>query len=137
MAIGLTFAGPGNKILSFFGVFTRSCNPVSICTNGSTAQSYLNKTLILLTTLQANSTLNSILQIQNANFVSYIKNITNQALITSNCTAFIANVKSAQFADVRAERQREQLADNIQRQFQQAAHNATGSSCRNELDCDD
>lgn len=131
----MTFADPPGKLLSFFG-FGRFCTSTSICANNATAPSYLSQTLALITNLQANSSYNSVLQLQNANFISYLKNTTNQALLTTNCIAFVANLKTAIAADEQAERARKQICKNIEQQFDQITRNVTGSNCRNELDFD-
>ncbi len=129
----MTFANFGDNLLAFLK-HPFSHTPASICSNNSTAQSYLSQTLALINKLQANSSYNSVLQLQSANFVSYLQNTTNQALLSNNCTAFMTNLKAAKSADNAAEYTRQQIASNIQQQFQQVAHNATGSNGPNELD---
>jgi len=108
----------------------------SICSsNGTaTAQSYLIQTLSLITTLQANTTTNAILQQQYPNFVSYVKDSTNQALLLSNCTGFVSNLKVAQRADRNAVFATQLLARKIQQQFNQVARNATGSQGPTDVD---
>ncbi|CAF2648189.1 unnamed protein product [Rotaria sp. Silwood2] len=93
--------------------------------------------LSLISNLQANSSYNSVLQLEMVNVVSYLQNTTNQALLSTNCTTFVTNLKAAKSADEAAERTREQIASDIQRQFKQVAHNATGSNNHNELEDSD
>jgi len=129
----LTFANSGFNLLpSFLGFFQPSHGhtPTSICSNTTTAQLYVSQTLILINNLQANSTYNSTLKLQYANFVSYLQNTTNQALLTTNCTVFFANLKAAQLADNAAENTRQQIAAKIEQQFEQVTRNVTG---RDEL----
>jgi len=134
----LACANPGFSISSIFGFFKpHHPTEASICLNNATAQSYLSKALALISTLQANSTTNAVLQLELPNFVSYLKNTTNQALSSTNCTSFVINLKAAQLTDKAAERAREKIDCYIEQQFQQAARNATGSNGRNELDFDD
>ncbi|CAF0805190.1 unnamed protein product [Rotaria sordida] len=92
--IGLTLAFPGDFLLSFFnlGKYFRARTPTSIY-----------------------SLYNSILQIQMANIVSYLQDTTNQALLLTNCTTFVTNLKAAKSADKTAERTRQQIASDIHR----------------------
>jgi hypothetical protein len=132
----LTFAHPGFNLFSFFG-FGRPSHaptPTSICSNTTTAQSYLSQTLALINNLQANSTYNSTLKLQSANFVSYLQNTTNQALLSTNCTIFFTNLKAARLADKAAERTRQQITSEIERKFEQVTRNVTGSNELYELE---
>ncbi|CAF1047359.1 unnamed protein product [Rotaria sp. Silwood1] len=90
--------------------------------------------LSLINTFQANSLYNSVLQTEMANVVSYFQNTTNQALLSTNCTAFMTNLKTAKLADKVAAQARDQIASDIRRQFKQAALNATGLKPPSELD---
>lgn len=107
---------------------------ISICSNSTTAQSYLSQALSLITNLQANATTNAVLQQQYPNFVAYLKNTSNQALLTSNCTSFVSNLKVAQRADKIAVLTTELQARQIQRQFQQVARTAIGNQGPTDVD---
>ncbi len=135
----MTFAGPADSFFSFFdfGWHSHARSPASICSNTTIAQSYLSQILALITKLEANSSTNSVLQLQSANFVSYLQNTTNQALLSTNCTTFVTNLKAAQSADNAAECTRQRIASNIEQKFQQVARNATHSNGPNELDDND
>ncbi|CAF0860764.1 unnamed protein product [Rotaria sordida] len=93
--------------------------------------------LSLINNLQENSLYNSILQIQMANVVSYLQDTTNQALLLTNCTTCVTNLKAAKSVDKTAERTRQQIASDIHRQFQQVARNATRSNAPYEFDSDE
>ncbi len=71
---------------------------------------------------------------QYPNFVAYLQNIVNQALLSSNCTAFVAGVKSAEAADNAAQHAREKISEDISRRIEQVLHNVTGSNGPNVLD---
>ena len=101
--------------------------PPTTCMNSTIAQSYLAQTLSLLNTLQRNSLYNSVLQVEMGNFVSYLRNATNQALLRRNCSAFINGLKAAKSADRAAKRTRRRIAFDIQRQLRMITRNATGS----------
>lgn len=123
----MTFANFGDNLLAFLK-HPFSHTPASICSNTTTAQSYLSQTLALINKLQANSSYNSVLQLQSANFVSYLENKTNQALLSTNCTAFVISLKAAKTADEIAEHKQQQIASYIEHQFEQVARNTTGSN---------
>jgi hypothetical protein len=133
--VGLSLAWPGGGPSHFGGgrpFFSR--NSSSICANSTTAQSYLTQILALINNLQANASCNAVLQLQDPNFVSYLNNATNQALISSNCTAFVIGLKNATWADKTAQRTQLQLAFNIQQQIRQVASNVIGRNRPNDLD---
>jgi ribosomal protein L22 len=134
----LAFARSGESSFSIFNLF-QSLHPrthASICSNNTIAQSYLSQVLSLINNLQVNSSYNSILQLQSANFVSYLQNTTNQALLSTNCTTFVTDLKAAKSADQEAERTRQKIASKIEKEFQQVARNATDNR-PNELDSDE
>ncbi|CAF0865800.1 unnamed protein product [Rotaria sordida] len=137
--IGLTLAFPGDFLLSFFnlGKYFRARTPTSICKNTTISQSYLSQILSLINNLQADSLYNSVLQIQMANVVSYLQDTTNQALLLTNCTTFVTNLKAAKSVDKTAERTRQQIASDIHRPFQQVVRNATRSNAPYEFDSDE
>jgi hypothetical protein len=132
----LTIARPGESILSFFGLGHHSSPQASasVCANPTTAQSFLSQSLALIKNLQANSSTNAILQLELPNFVAYLQNITNQVLLSNNCTIFITNLKGAKLADEVAEQKREHLAAHIEELFEQVGQNVTGSRQYHELD---
>lgn len=130
----MAVARPGEGFFSFLHFGHRS-TVTSICSNSTIAQSYLSQILSLIQTLQANTTTNATLQQRYSSFVSYLQNSTNQAVLTSNCTTFVSNLKVAQAADKNRECVAQELEDRIQQQFQQVARNATGS--RKPVDVDD
>lgn len=134
MIIGLAYAHRGDGHGPFFGwnQYFGNRHPISLCANSTVAQAYLTQVLSLITNLQLNSTYNPVLQLQSPNFVSYLQNTTNQALLSTNCTAFVTNLKMAKLADELAERIRENIAFNIQYQLKQVARSATGGRS-NEL----
>jgi hypothetical protein len=134
----LAFARSGESSFSIFNLF-QSLHPrthASICSNNTIAQSYLSQVLSLINNLQANSSYNAILQLQFDNFVSYLQNTTNQALVSTNCTTFVNDLKAAKSADQEAESTRQKIASKIEKEFQQVACNATDNR-PNELDCDE
>lgn len=110
--------------------------PASICTTNTTQTAYLNDTVALIKTFEQNSTYNTVLQLEASNFVSYITNTTNQALLHSNCTAFVIGVKAAKIADAKAEKNREKIAKDIRKQIDQIPHTVTGSHGFNDMDID-
>ena len=137
--IGLTFARPEHNFFSFlgFGHGRPPSSPISLCSNTTIAQLYLNQTLALVNNLQANPSWNSTLQLTSANFVACLKNSTNQAMITTNCPLFVATLRAAKILDVAAKNTRQQLACSLEQQFQQVIRNVTGGYGRNELDVND
>ena len=90
--------------------------------------------MALINSFQSNATYKTILQEQTPNFVAYIQNPTNQGLLYSNCSLFIAGVKLAKVADQGVQRARQQTSQDIDRRFRQVPHNVTGSNGPNELD---
>jgi hypothetical protein len=128
----LAFGSADGSFFSFFG-FRPRVRP-DVCSNVTVVQTYVNEILPVISTIQGNSTLNAVLLLKWSNFVSYLQNTTNQALITNNCATFIANLKLAHAADDAVESKQEQIASNIDRQFQQVAFNATGYYEHNEFD---
>ncbi len=110
--------------------------PTSICTTNTTQTAYLNDTVALINTFEQNSTYNTVLQLEASNFVSYITNATNQALVHSNCTAFVIGVKTAKAADAKAEHNRQKIAEDIRKRIDQIPHIVTGSYRPNDMDMD-
>jgi hypothetical protein len=108
--------------------------PTSICANNITKAAYLNQTLTLITYFQLNATYSPVFQLESPNFILYMKNSTNQALLYSNCTAFVIGVKNAKSADEAAECTRERISQYIDQRFQQVVYNVTGSKGPNDLD---
>ena len=125
----MTLAHRGHYRLPFPNVhrFFGARIPRRICMNSTIAQSYLAQTLSLLNNLQRNSLYNSVLQVEMGNFVSYLRNATNQALLRRNCSAFINGLKAAKSADTATMRTRRRIAFHIRSQLLKVAYNATGS----------
>ncbi|CAF3786632.1 unnamed protein product [Rotaria sp. Silwood1] len=121
----------------FYGFMRPFLTPTSICANSTTQAAYLAKTITLINNFQLNSTYNSVLQIESPNFVAYLKDPTNQALLYTNCSSFINGVKVAKLADETAARTRQHIAQDIHQQFEQIPHNVTGSNGPNDLDSDE
>ncbi|CAF0742048.1 unnamed protein product [Adineta ricciae] len=137
LCIGATF-GHGRGHGSIFNFFAQLfLTPTSICANTTTQASYLTSTLNLLNTFQQNTTYYTVLQTQSPNFVAYVRNSANQALLYSNCTAFVSGVKSAKTADKTAECNRQKIARDISQRLQQIPHTVTGSKGPNDLDSDE
>ncbi|CAF1329469.1 unnamed protein product [Rotaria sordida] len=118
----------------FYGLIRPFTNPTSICANNETQATYLARTNALINNFQLNSAYNSVLQIELPKFIVYIKDPSNQALLYTNCTAFINGVKAAKLADQSNARTRKQIALDICRQIRQVSRNVTGSNGLNDLD---
>ena len=129
--IGLTFAHSGGGFFSYFGFGNR--DKTSVCSNITSAQSYLTQILPIINSLLANSTYKPILESGWTNYIAFLQNTTNQALLSSNCTVYVANLKAAVVADDNAERIRDDIASIIDKKFEQVARNATGNSGYKEL----
>lgn len=106
---------------------------VSICTNATVTQSYLTKVLAAINAVQANATTNAILQQDRTNFVTYLRNSTNQVLALTNCTVFLTGLKGAMVADRQAVYGRLRMLSSIEQQFRQAASSAVGTNGPNDL----
>ncbi|CAF2860513.1 unnamed protein product [Rotaria sp. Silwood2] len=133
-AICISLAHRNHREAWLYGFIRPFITPTSICANSTTQAGYLAQTIALINNFQLNSTYNSVLQIESSNFVAYLTNPTNQALLYSNCTAFVIGVKAAKSADQQAAQTRQQIAQDIYQKFRQVPHNVTGSNGPNDLD---
>jgi hypothetical protein len=115
-------------------LFPQIFTPTTVCTNNNTQVQYLTKILTLINTFQSNSTYNSTLQLQSANFLTYVKSSTNQALLFTNCSNFVTGLVAAKSADVTAARKRQQVAQDICRRIRQVPHDVVGSNKTNDMD---
>jgi len=107
---------------------------LKFCSNNTLAQVYLTKTLSIINTLQANSSYNSILKSQFANFITYLQDTNNQGLLNSDCEGFIKGLKAAKKADKEAERAQRYLIKTIQKQIKQVGRDITNEKGFDELD---
>ena len=96
-----------------------------LCSDNNAAQVYLKQILSVIETFEANSTYNSILKSESANFIDYLKDSTNQGLLTTNCEGFLQGLQSAKKADKDLEHTKKKLIKQIEKEFKQAAHDAT------------
>ncbi|UJR14467.1 hypothetical protein I4U23_001464 [Adineta vaga] len=132
ISASLAHRGSSQSFLSYF--VQLFVTPTSICANTTTQATYLTNTINLLNAFQQNTTYNAVLQSESINFVTFIRSPVNQALLYSNCTAFVTGVKSAKAADRTAERNRESVARDIYNRLRQVPRTATGSNGPNDLD---
>jgi hypothetical protein len=108
----------------------------SICaTPNNTMQiKFLTQILAFFNTAQGNISINAVLQSRDANYVQYVKNPNNQALLYSNCSLFVSGLVAAKKADIAAERATEQISHYIDQQIRQIPRNITGSNGPNDMD---
>jgi hypothetical protein len=104
------------------------------CSDNTIAQAYLTQILSVINTLEGNSSYNSILKTRSVNFITYLKDTANQALLRTDCEAFIQGLKAAKNADKQAERTEKHLASTIRKQFKQIARDVTKGKGFVELD---
>ncbi|CAF1360842.1 unnamed protein product [Adineta steineri] len=116
---------------SFISILQYFIPSVSICTN---ATGYWNLATTNINACQANATCNAVLVAREPNTVAFFGSPTNKALATSNCATFAANLVTAITADSTAECARQKIFSTLVKQIRQAAHTATGSIGKNELD---
>lgn len=69
-----------------------------LCANLTLAQAFVTQMQQLFTTLQANGSFTQVLA-DRAQEVAYIRNADNTALLSTNCTAYFSNLKTAIDAD--------------------------------------
>ncbi len=86
-----------------------------LCDNATLAQDFLTEIQALITTLQSNGSYSQVLT-NHAQEIAYIQNSNDSALLSSNCTAYFAGLKAAKQAD--------QAAIQLQQQYQSAAAQA-------------
>ncbi|CAF3230251.1 unnamed protein product [Rotaria sp. Silwood2] len=104
------------------------------CSNNTIAQIYLKEISSVIDVLQANSSYNSILKLQSANFITYLKNTTNQQLLHNNCEAFIKGLKTAKKADETAQHAQQHLAATIRKKIKQVTRDVTNGKGFYDLD---
>lgn len=106
----------------------------SVCTNTSTQTSYITGVLTLLNNIQQNATYNAVLQSRSPNFIAYVRNSVNQALLYQNCPAFVTGVKAAKSADAAMERSRCQVVRDIYQRLRQVPRTATNTVGPTDVD---
>lgn len=74
------------------------------------------------------------MQERSPNFIAYIQNPSNQGLLRSNCTAFVAGVRDAKSVDQRTQRAREQIRADIYRRFRQVPRDVVANNRPNDMD---
>jgi hypothetical protein len=135
MMLGMTIAhGGGHDESWLYGLFHRFVTPSTVCPVSALESAYLNRTLILINTLQANATYSVVFVTYYPNFIAYIKNTANQVMLFSNCTNFVNGLLIAKLADTRAAQAREYIIQDIHRQIEQIPRNVTGSNGPNDMD---
>ncbi|CAF3182542.1 unnamed protein product [Rotaria socialis] len=133
-AMGILSVDKFDQLPWFFGFMRRHFIPASICINSTTQAGYLAKMNILINRFQKNSTYNAVLEIESPIFVSYVKDPSNQALLYSNCMAFVDGVKTAKLADKAAALARKKIAREIHLRFRHVSTDLTANEGPNELD---
>ncbi|CAF2671290.1 unnamed protein product [Rotaria sp. Silwood2] len=96
-----------------------------LCQNQTLAQSYLNYTRQLITTLETNGSYTQVLQ-KRAQAIAYLKNDNNTELLSSNCSQFFAGLKDAQKLDAQALLQQKRYEDNAVRLYKQIFQSLLG-----------
>lgn len=134
MLIGVSLAHQRNNNPWYYNFLRPILTPTTVCTGNTTEVQYLTKVLTLINTLQGNATYNAIFQVQSANFLAYVKNFTNQALLYTNCPGFVTGLKAAKTADRTAARVRFQIAVDIYQRIRQIPRDITGSNGPNDMD---
>ncbi|CAF3710762.1 unnamed protein product [Rotaria sp. Silwood1] len=104
------------------------------CSNNTLAQIYLTDILSVIDVLQANSSYDSILKLQSANFIAYLKNTANQELLRNDCETFIKGLQTAKKADKTAQRVQQHLAATIHKKIKQVAREVTNGKGFRDLD---
>ncbi|CAF3102197.1 unnamed protein product [Rotaria socialis] len=104
------------------------------CSNSTVAQMYLKEILSVVDILQANSSYNTILNLQLTNFIAYLKDTKNQEILSNDCQAFLKGLKEANKADKTIQRQQKNMATLIRKNLEQAARSVTNGKGFYDLD---
>ena len=99
-----------------------------------TRDAYLNNTDNLINSLQGNASYTSVLQLTTANFIAYIRSPSNRGLLSSNCTAFVAGVRTAKLADIAGRRMMKNIDREIHERIRQVPRTVVDSYAHNDMD---
>ena len=125
----------GRANRSWYSTFTLPfLGTTSICNNSITRDAYLNNTDNLINSLQGNASYTSVLQFTTANFIAYIRSPSNRGLLSSNCTAFVAGVRTAKLADIAGRRMMEKIDREIHERIRQVPRTVVDSYAHNDMD---
>jgi hypothetical protein len=122
----------------WYSIFTLPfLGTTTVCTNTTARAAYLTNINNLINSLQGNASYTAVLQFTAANFVAYIRSPSNQGLLSSNCTAFVAGVKTAKLADIAGRRLMEKIDREVHNRIRQVPRTVVGSYARNDMDVSD
>ena len=132
MSIAVVHGGANRP---WYSIFTLPfMGTTSICTNATTRASYLNGTNNLMNSLQANTNYTAVLQFTAANFIAYIRSPKNQGMLSTNCLAFVAGVRTAKLADIAGREMMEKIDRDIHQRIRQVPRTVVNSYANNDMD---
>ncbi len=98
-----------------------------LCANGSLAESFLDQTRQLITSLESNGSYSNVLA-DRAQEITYIQSADNAALLSTNCTGFFSGLKNAKNLDGQAQQQQRAYQRTAGRLFYQIIQSLVGEN---------